>query len=908
MERYDLFLSYASKDLDAAETLERWLLLSPRNHTVWRDRRGILPGAPDYYPPIVAGIHASGAFLLLLSPRWLESKVAAQELTDAQAVGKKIIVAVHPAIPRDPETEEGRSRKRDLEQALKASGLATLERPNWIWTLEKESSDPDYTGVEQALKTDFAWANRHTIIVQCLDRWKSSRDGSALLRGRELEELMADAFADAQGREPGLTEEQRSFLLESQRHGAAERASSAARERGEAEPDAALLLAAEAASVPTVPEARGILLSLLHRHAMLTRVIDGHGTARRVSGLALSPDGRWLASIDEARALGDERPSHLLVHDAETGREGKRVNSNERLSAVAWGSRWLAVASPGSIGWLRWDDLDDKFRGNTPSGLEDGVIPRYLAFSPPGVKLPDGEWLAWGSAWGDIGLIRVGDHLKWQGRLSDDRSSDALTGLGWLTDGRLISAEGGRLLLRSFPDMEPVHEISAPGQVFSLHCDGERWVAACRRNGSAGLLLGKGMEEEVFLPMTAPDLGLIAAWAGPADDPWILTGSSVSRSGVPAVMLWQGEAARETLLQGDEEPVSCVAADPSGRFVAAGGMGGRVWLWDRHRRSHLVGEARPGADARCIAASSTGRSALATQDGRILVFGPGFDGDPVADVPAPFPPVRLKFADGGQILLAVAADGQIATLGDEGVVQIQSWPPELGEPKVISVASDAPTIAALGSDNTIAILRLTESSFRPMRTIDVGELVVGLALDPSGEQVFAVVERLGLDVVSWPVYSPDSTPDEVVMIQSGLPPVPIAFSGEQIVVIGDGFDLLFVPQDASETATRRGSHDEPVRLIAAGAGLVASVACSFQDTRVDQIRLWTNDGQLLGAVTLPEHAADIVVCPDARSIMVLGLSGTLWSTTLRAEVWIETARRIAGRSLSAEERRRYDLR
>jgi hypothetical protein len=175
-------------------------------------------------------------------------------------------------------------------------------------------------------------------------------------------------------------------------------------------------------------------------------------------------------------------------------------------------------------------------------------------------------------------------------------------------------------LVRPFPDLEPAHEISAPGQVFSLACDGQRWVAACFRKDAVGLLLGNGVKEEAFLPTASPDLELTAAWAGPSEDPWIVTGASTSRSGVPAVMLWKGEALSKMLLQGEEEPVSSVAADPSGRFVAAGEIGGRVWLWDRHRRSHLVDRAHPRIAARCIAASSTNRSALATQDGRIIII------------------------------------------------------------------------------------------------------------------------------------------------------------------------------------------------------------------------------------------------------------------------------------------------
>ena len=73
--------------------------------------------------------------------------------------------------------------------------------------------------MESALATDFAWAKQHAVIAQRLDRWKSlGQHSRALLRGEELAELMAAALIDEPGREPTLTDEQRRFLYESQRH------------------------------------------------------------------------------------------------------------------------------------------------------------------------------------------------------------------------------------------------------------------------------------------------------------------------------------------------------------------------------------------------------------------------------------------------------------------------------------------------------------------------------------------------------------------------------------------------------------------------------------------------------------------------------------------------------------------
>lgn len=137
--------------------------------------------------------------------------------------------------------------------------------------------------------------------------------------------------------------------------------------------------------------------------------------------------------------------------------------------------------------------------------------------------------------------------------------------------------------------------------------------------------------------------------------------------------------------------------------------------------------------------------------------------------------------------------------------------------------------------------------------------------------------------------------------------MPIAFPPGELIAIGDGSEVVFASTDSPETATRRRGHDDPVKRIAVGGGLIASVSCWFQDTRVDEVRLWTAHGQHLGPVALPENVADIVSAPDGRMLVALGHSGALWQVTLTAEDWIDTARRIAGRGLTAEEQRRYGV-
>ena len=192
--------------------------------------------------------------------------------------------------------------------------------------------------------------------------------------------------------------------------------------------------------------------------------------------MAFSPDGRWLASIDTCSAVGDERQAGLLIHDAATGRQEKRVAGAQRLLGNRVGREVAGGGLSGFHRWLHWDEWKDRFRSNTPTPLEDQVAPDFLAFSSSGAHLPDGEKLAWATRIGEFGVINVGDHRQLRRRVTEDPSDRALTGLGWLADGSLITAEGGRLLVRPYPELRPAER---------LVC-----VRACVLPGRAGRTMG----------------------------------------------------------------------------------------------------------------------------------------------------------------------------------------------------------------------------------------------------------------------------------------------------------------------------------------------------------------------------------------------------------------------------------
>jgi TIR domain len=816
MSDHTLFLSYASADLAEAEALEDWLKGPPRGFSVWRDRGSIPPGAPAYYASILEGIGASANFLVHLSPRWLRSRVSAQEIADASALGKKIVPVVHAAIPRDPSTPEGRARKNELFEALDGSpAKALLEPINWVWLSLREGEPLEAAPLTEALTTDFDWKRQHTLIVQRLAHWQSAQDSSALVRGAELASLMAAAFSGSPEREPRLTEAQRDFLLASQRQDAAERQRTealhagtharslafAARERGEAEPDTALLLASAAATAAAAPEARSALGQLLHRHAGLTRVLHEHGANRPISGLAISPQGHWFASIDRKLAVNDERESQLLVHELHSGNRVSRQAIKGSFTAVAWGQRWLAAATRGSIGWLRWDEWKHRFRGNTPTALGDETAPDFLAFSPPSAGFDCGELLAWGTSWGELGVIRVGDHVHLRTRLAESASSDALTGLAWLADGRLLLAEGGRIVVRHPFALDQARELAAPGRVFSLSCVDNRWVASCATANGHALLFGEGDVVGGFRQVGPPDLAPLATWAGTGPQAEVLIGTRHARAGVGMVSLAGTAGGLSVLLEGEDAPISALAADATGQCIVAGDQLGRVWLWNRTRRSVLV---------------------------------------------TPSPSENLA-----------------------------PWPPKPAR------------------------------YLAPSPDFDIPADAFQTTTDPRGHHLYALVNGMGLHWKRWRRDAPKEPPETLLVLKWGDPDGDVAFSGLDRVVFVDDKDLVFMPVDAPEAHTLRSAHDNPIKRLVATPDLVASVACSFMDTSVDQLRLWAPTGEPLGLVTLPEHVLDMRIEPDGSRLQVLGASGQTWDVALDLGVWAAHATRMAGRSLTDEERRRF---
>lgn len=247
------------------------------------------------------------------------------------------------------------------------------------------------------------------------------------------------------------------------------------------------------------------------------------------TGVAISPDGRRIASSGDGVTLWNARTGGVLRRLTGRGQAGRpwieAVAFSPDGAILATGGGWYAAESrPG--GAAIWDARTGALRKGLP-GEEYGHETRALAFSP------DGRWMVSGG-----GEIRLWDAGTWS----------------------LHRMLGGRTYGRSVV-------ISPDG----------RWVAA----GAWGVELPAAVR--VWETETGTEGARLPTW-----DPVVFTpdGKEIITPGPPdALSVWDlpvraASATPARALRPQRGSVSCLAVDPGGSIVASGNLEGRIQLWD----------------------------------------------------------------------------------------------------------------------------------------------------------------------------------------------------------------------------------------------------------------------------------------------------------------------------------------
>ena len=191
----DLFISYSRKDREFVLRLNQ--ALEKRDYDVWVDLEDIPPTA-DWMEEVRSGIEGADAYVFVISPDSIVSKICRQELSHAVEHNKRLVPLVC----------------REVDPKAVPESLASR---NWTFLHDAEAFDEGFQGLVDAFNTDLDWLHEHTRLLTRAIEWdKSGRDNSFTLRGSDLQ-TAEDWQARVAEKEPKLTPLQTEYILASRR-------------------------------------------------------------------------------------------------------------------------------------------------------------------------------------------------------------------------------------------------------------------------------------------------------------------------------------------------------------------------------------------------------------------------------------------------------------------------------------------------------------------------------------------------------------------------------------------------------------------------------------------------------------------------------------------------------------------
>jgi len=193
------FISYSRRDVAVARIVFDGL--ESRGIDAWIDWEGIPPSA-EWWREVEEAIESSEAFVFIVSPESLASRVCRDEVLHALRHNKRLVAL----IARDAAVHESAST---------SDVAAALARIHWIFMRDPGEFGPGMTQLAQAIVTDLDWVRDHSrLLVRALEWQARGRNRSYLLRDDDL--VAAEAWI-AQGatKSPGPTALQVEYVVAS---------------------------------------------------------------------------------------------------------------------------------------------------------------------------------------------------------------------------------------------------------------------------------------------------------------------------------------------------------------------------------------------------------------------------------------------------------------------------------------------------------------------------------------------------------------------------------------------------------------------------------------------------------------------------------------------------------------------
>lgn len=849
-----LFLSSAPAEVGTAEILAQWLQTQ---------------GVEVHWSP--ADVQATTLCLVLLSAHWLRTDAAWASVQQAQQAGQPVWVLVSPDIPHQATDSLSRSRHAELALALSHHPAAGVLRGiTWLWSCEAPGQPIDWQP-----------------LLNHLRQGTSPPPSPERTDQRHLQALCWGL----QSRVAGL----------------------AALHTAPQQPDLALALAAAAANIADTCQARQALLACLGQSPGLQHILPLHPTGRPIGALAFSPDGTWLVSMDARPDPRDTRPTHLcLVHlDSLRTREVSPARASS-LTALAWGRPWLALAGPGGIHWLRWNETDQRFTTLKPATLSESAVPRWLSWSGP--HGPGGEdWLAWGSADGTLGLIRPETGRGSETRLRHAGQPDALQAMVWLSGQQLLTVERNEVFVRPMPALEPATSLAKLEQVFRLWTNNGHWLLSCQRQGRHGVLRGHFGQVKSFEAMPLEGAFEAIDFNLEVGEPlWLmcpLGSSDVSRR---TSLTWGSRLGhRQTLLKPESGQPSALAVDVLRRRAATGdARTGQVMLWEPGARHPLLQPTWPaGAVSQCLTCESAtvvwmdaqGDVHWSEADATHTRLNVQLEG---------FSAVRMLTLDNANALLLLGPRGDAVSIDQAGQLhETILWPAPL-TPSTLGLVTTASEVARSATVDPEGMIRLLDGpphAWEQVAEWHIPGQVLAVALSPYGDQIYALVAEGFIRVARWQAGGDGACPEWILVLRSNKPG-PIQTDSQGGLWVADGVDVHYLPPPGLETPplVLRG-HPNTVLHIAASLDMVLCVTGRDAGQKEEILHLWSRTGQRLGTLDLPDKVATLLVSAEGRIAWIHTVTGAVWRVSLEITQWAQVAQAMAGRVLSPAERQHHGL-
>ena len=720
----DVFISYSRKDKGFVQVLHQ--ALAESKYDAWIDWQDIPPTA-DWWAEIEAGIEAADAFLFVISPDSVTSRVCNREIDHAVANHKRLIPIVR---------REGFGREQ-LHVAL--------SRHNWLYFREKDKFEPAFAKLVDTLNTDLAHVKEHTRILLKAVEWdKRGRNDDLLLRGKELEAVF-QWLADNAEKEPRSTQLQRDYVNASRKAEQTRQIQELDRQKR----------ARKATTIGLAAAVTGLLFSTglglfafqqrqqAERGRINAEIVVKSLEAKNLqaSGLQIEALTKSLAVGHQVQTLGNQiTPETRYQVLAALQQAVYGMTARNRLDGHENTVRTLKISPDGQLIASGSDDGTVKLwraNGSLVRTFEDyEFIQGYeflysaIQFSPNGQTLAaagnDGTVRLWGIEGQDYQTLK-GHQAKVRGVVfspSDDviaTASEDQTAKLWRADGTLLAtleSHSAPLTDVQFsPDGQTVVTASQDGTAKLWELDGTLRQTLSGHNDRIFRVRyspdGNTIATASFdntLKLWRPDGSLIATLADQADIGWDFTFSPDSQVLASTggrldktIRLWNLDGALITTLEGHRNLVTALEFSPDGETLVSASGDNTLKLWKRdgdliqtiagHNSWVLDVDFNPDHQSLVSASADRTLRIWQVQNSAAVTLA---EYDPTKALRA------VRFSPDGEIIATASEDSTVKLWGQNGQL-LHSLEDHKGWVFAIEFSPDGQTLASASTDGTVKL-------------------------------------------------------------------------------------------------------------------------------------------------------------------------------------------------------------